>query len=740
MLQFVVLSAGLAQGATAPQSSCIALIAKAGEAPTKLTQLLQPIRGHYVSHAINTLFKTGIYEHLKENPASLEELGNALDLNETATLEYLRTLVDEEVLEVRDGRYLLTSVGHQLEAVRGHYEMLVDGYSETFASLPESLRKGAPIATRNLGSVGKGSCKISRLGAIPLSQEFIRSLHLKSPLVLDLGCGSAGYIIELANQQPQMRVIGVEPSAEALEEGRAQARKLGISNRVTLLQGSAGTFAGGEKPNIAILGFVLHEVLAQGGEEAVGALFKNLLSINPEMYFVIFEVDKNENALGSTEQRDFYRAYYNPYNVLHTITNQRLESIDFWISFLDRNGLEILRKQSVDAKADPTGKEVGLLVRAKQSRITRADNPKSFLTQRLEYVHSRQNERHWSILVENFPTWPGGFPTLEAISSEKETQYELPQGNDDLLDAIRQREKDHYGLSLRRDEVLVTPGATGAIGLIAREFLKPGMKAFVQAPVFAGVSRLLELSGVEIAYLSLDQMLLKLQQGAVPDLIYVNSPNNPLGTVIEEAQMRVIVGAAKNGTRVIVDSVYDSFGFDKVVTSPYKMEEASLLRDQLFTVNSLSKNYGAPGDRVGWIVTSARNVEALSARLETEVVALPGSTQAKGKALLQRGNRDLVEHMRQNRHRVVEMVQKIRGAKIHTDGAGTQLWVELNVSDIEQFADGLMRDHGLVLTTSENYRGIGGSFVRIPYTYNLDHTQAALERLSEALKETEDKN
>lgn len=57
-----------------------------------------------------------------------------------------------------------------------------------------------------------------------------------SETVYDLGCGD-GRILFTAARQFRSKAVGVELSDKLVQEGRDQARRLGLENRVTILQG-----------------------------------------------------------------------------------------------------------------------------------------------------------------------------------------------------------------------------------------------------------------------------------------------------------------------------------------------------------------------------------------------------------------------------------------------------------------------------------------------------------------------
>ena len=68
----------------------------------------------------------------------------------------------------------------------------------------------------------------------------VRAMNLSARAkVLDLATGTGDLAIEIAESVPETTVVGVDPSAGMLREGRNKLERLGLSDRVTLQQGSA---------------------------------------------------------------------------------------------------------------------------------------------------------------------------------------------------------------------------------------------------------------------------------------------------------------------------------------------------------------------------------------------------------------------------------------------------------------------------------------------------------------------
>ena len=93
-------------------------------------------------------------------------------------------------------------------------------------------------------------------------------------------------------------------------------------------------------------------------------------------------------------------------------------------------------------------------------------------------------------------------------------------------------------------------------------------------------------------------------------LIAVCNPNNPTGSILSEAAMRAIVGIAeKAGAWILADEVYRGAELDGRETRSFWG-----LSERVLVACGMSKAYGLPGLRIGWVAGPAPMVAELWAR------------------------------------------------------------------------------------------------------------------------------
>lgn len=361
----------------------------------------------------------------------------------------------------------------------------------------------------------------------------------------------------------------------------------------------------------------------------------------------------------------------------------------------------------------------------------------SILQQRILFAESRFEQP--ASLVENFPEWPtGAFQALTRdLKTEGAGKYLPSRGSDALVAQILAHEQQKYGISCAPESVLVTAGGMHALWLAFRSIARrrPGSTVVCLGIAFVGVANLIAMAGLKARYIDCVPTELtadEIERHLTTDVscLYINSPHNPSGEYIDARLMKDIAQLLNDWSlSAIVDAVYDSYFFDGHRPS---LPPQVGLADHLYFVCSMSKNFGLPGARIGWLIASRRNIETAISWLENENVSVSSLSQELAARVLAAGNGPLIESMTAVRARTLQFLSREFELK-RIPPAGTQMALQLPVDDVEQFADYALNEHQLVLATSSNYAGFQADFIRLPFSYLWEHTAPALERLALAI-------
>jgi aspartate/methionine/tyrosine aminotransferase len=166
---------------------------------------------------------------------------------------------------------------------------------------------------------------------------------------------------------------------------------------------------------------------------------------------------------------------------------------------------------------------------------------------------------------------------------------------------------------LAPDEVLVTAAAEEGIFTLYHALLGPGDHAVVETPCYESALEAARSTGCEISAWSrrfedgwahdLDQLERLLRP--TTRLLYVNAPHNPTGTQMEAATFRRIVELAREHRLVLFsDEVYRDLQHEPGRQLPAACD----VYERAVSLGSVSKSYGLPGLRLGWLASRDRRL------------------------------------------------------------------------------------------------------------------------------------
>ncbi len=174
-------------------------------------------------------------------------------------------------------------------------------------------------------------------------------------------------------------------------------------------------------------------------------------------------------------------------------------------------------------------------------------------------------------------------------------------GHPGLRELIARRAGSGFGA----DQVMLTAGAASALFIIAATLLDPGDHMVVVRPNYATnieTPRILncEVACLDLAFeqgfqLDLDRLAAAVRPNT--RLISLTQPHNPTGVSMAAETLRGAIAIAERvGAYVLVDETYRDMSFVE------KTPTAASLGERVVSVSSLSKSYGVPGIRLGWIL------------------------------------------------------------------------------------------------------------------------------------------
>lgn len=170
------------------------------------------------------------------------------------------------------------------------------------------------------------------------------------------------------------------------------------------------------------------------------------------------------------------------------------------------------------------------------------------------------------------------------------------------------------GVGLTARDVIVTAGAAAALFIVSTSLLNSTSRLVVMRPNYATNIETPRAIGCAIDFLDLsfergyrfeiERLAALIQPGT--RLISLTTPHNPTGMVLSQADLQAVIALAeRHDCYLLVDETYREMNF----AGPTPL--AAALSPRCISVASLSKSYGLPGIRMGWIITRDPQLQEL---------------------------------------------------------------------------------------------------------------------------------
>ena len=306
---------------------------------------------------------------------------------------------------------------------------------------------------------------------------------------------------------------------------------------------------------------------------------------------------------------------------------------------------------------------------------------------------------------------------------DDETNYTANGGIPQLRRAIVAKLARDNNIGVDTERVWVTIGATQALHQAMAITLDPGDEVLIPDPGYTTFTMNARMLGAEPVPYPLHP-----DAGFLPDiaalerlvtprtrLLILNSPSNPLGTVIPEALQRELLAfAERHDLWIISDEVYEAFTWGEPHVSIASLDAG----DRVFSVFSVSKTYAMTGIRIGYLVTPPGLADTMRTVQEASISCAPTPGQFAALAAIE-GPQDAVAaaraHYRENLDAATGLLQS-RGIRYLVPGGTFYLWIDLahaSDGDIASWAERFLLEKRVSLAPGSAFGRSGEGWIRV---------------------------
>jgi len=299
-----------------------------------------------------------------------------------------------------------------------------------------------------------------------------------------------------------------------------------------------------------------------------------------------------------------------------------------------------------------------------------------------------------------------------------------------------------FELEYEIDEVMVTVGGSEGIDACMRAVLAAGDEVIVPYPSYVSYGPMARLAGATVvpvntkAENSFRLTAEELKAAITPKtkMLVLPYPSNPTGAVMRREHLEEIAAVLRDtDIFVMSDEIYAelTYGDERHVS----IASIDGMKERTILINGFSKAHAMTGWRLGYACAPKPVLAQMLKIHQFAIMSAPTTSQYAAIVALSQCD-EAVEEMRSQynlRRKFLTSELKRIGMPCY-DAEGTfYVFADIRKSGLssEEFCERLMFEKRVVVVPGTAFGDAGEGFVRISYSYSIDHIQQALRRMEE---------
>ncbi len=328
------------------------------------------------------------------------------------------------------------------------------------------------------------------------------------------------------------------------------------------------------------------------------------------------------------------------------------------------------------------------------------------------------------------------------------TKYVSNQGIPLLLSALAEKMRSYNGMAhVTEDNIHITFGAGQALLLTMETILNPGDEVIIPTPCFpnyfgyvhmaGGTSVIVptkEENGFRVTAADIEAKITSHTKA-----ILINSPCNPTGAVLTEADIRAIAEVARAHDLIVIsDEPYEAIIYDG--QKSFSMGSIPGMEDLVITVNSFSKSYAMTGWRIGYVVAPKAVRERMTLLQESMGSSVTAMCQKAAVEAIT-GSQDTVDAMcreyEKRRNLLVEGLNQVQGFSCIKPGGAFYAFPNIKSFGVpsQELAVNILNEVQVLATPGSAFGEGGEGYLRFSYASSEEAILEGIRRLKKMFGE-----
>ncbi|MBR6657648.1 MAG: aminotransferase class I/II-fold pyridoxal phosphate-dependent enzyme [Oscillospiraceae bacterium] len=326
------------------------------------------------------------------------------------------------------------------------------------------------------------------------------------------------------------------------------------------------------------------------------------------------------------------------------------------------------------------------------------------------------------------------------------TWYTANAGLIELRQEASKYLKRRFNLDYNASDIFITVGGSEAIDLTIRALIDNGDEMLLPIPSFVCYDPICRLAGGKVVTIETKRendfrlTAEELRAAITPKtkLLVLPFPNNPTGAVMRREHLEEIAEVLR-GTDIMVlsDEIYAelTYGDERHVS----IAEIDGMKERTIIVNGFSKAYAMTGWRLGYVAGPSPIIQQMLKIHQYAIMSSPTTSQYAAIVAMRDCDNEVEEMKRQYdmRRRFLVKAFNDMGLDCFTPEGAFYVFPCIKSTGLtsEEFCEKLLHSKKVAVVPGGAFGSSGEGFVRVSYSYSLDHIMEATKRIKEFLEE-----